>query len=141
MHEYLAGFVGGCLIGVAAVLLMATQGSVLGVSGIVSRLLPPVARDWDWRAVFILGLLVAPTSVMLLAPESLDVMLVDNLALLIAGGLLVGIGTVLGNGCTSGHSVCGISRFSKRSFIATVVFMLFAIITVYLVRHILFGDY
>lgn len=136
MHEYILALLGGAMIGLATIMLMATQGKILGVSGILSRLLPPKSNEADWRISFVLGVLVAPVLTMLVTGYRPDVDITNNLPLLIIGGLLVGLGTVLGNGCTSGHGVCGLSRFSTRSLVATVIFMLTAIITVWVMRSV-----
>lgn len=136
MSDWLLALLGGCCIGLAAVLLMATHGRIMGISGIVSRLLPPVAEDWMWRVVFILGVVVTPIVLLLLTGTPLARSMTDNNLLLIAGGLLVGLGTVIGNGCTSGHGVCGLSRFSVRSMIAVCTFMFSAFLTVFVLRHV-----
>ncbi|MFT4726441.1 MAG: putative membrane protein YedE/YeeE [Granulosicoccus sp.] len=138
VHEYIPALLGGTMIGLAAVMLMATQGSILGVSGILSQLLPPKSKDADWRISFVFGVLVGPVLTMLVTSYRPTVDITNNLPLLIIGGLLVGVGTVLGNGCTSGHGVCGLSRLSTRSLIATTVFMITAIITVW-VKHSVTG--
>lgn len=136
---------GGMLIGLAAVILMAANGRVAGVSGIVARLLPPSADRSGWLAGagFVFGLLVAlPLSHWLKMPISSQLATVDlspELWLLGAAGLLVGFGSVLGNGCTSGHGVCGISRLSLRSVLATVTFMVTGFASVYVLRHVIGG--
>ena len=127
---------GGAMIGLAAVMLMATQGSILGVSGILSQLLPPKSSAADWRISFVLGVLVAPILTMLITGYTPTVDITSNLPLLIIGGALVGVGTVLGNGCTSGHGVCGLSRLSTRSLVATAIFMITAIATVWAMRSV-----
>ena len=137
MHDFILALLGGAMIGLAAVLLMATQGSIMGISGIASRLLPPVSTDWQWRLAFLAGVLVAPLLATLITGEQPVIDISNNTVLLVIGGLLVGFGTVVGNGCTSGHGVCGLSRFSTRSLIATGVFMLFAFLTVFVSRHVL----
>ena len=124
------------MIGAAAVLLMAAQGRIMGVSGIVKELLPPIAQDWQWRVVFIAGVVLAPIVALLLTGNFPEVTITKSPIVLAIGGLIVGVGTSLGNGCTSGHGVCGISRLSMRSIVATGGFMLTAIITVYIVRHL-----
>ena len=134
MHEYFLALLGGAMIGLAAVMLMATQGSILGVSGILNNLLPPKSSTADWRISFVLGVLVAPILTMIFTGNAPKVDITSNLPLLIIGGVLVGFGTVLGNGCTSGHGVCGLSRLSTRSLVATVIFMITAIITVWVMR-------
>lgn len=131
---------GGCLIGLAAVLLMFTSGRIAGVSGFVSRLLPPYEdRQMPVRLTFVFGLLSAPLlySAASGSPLALDV--TSNVPLLIAAGLLVGIGAVLGGGCTSGHGVCGTARLSVRSLVATPVFVATAMIAVFIARHVLGG--
>ncbi|UPY35619.1 YeeE/YedE thiosulfate transporter family protein [Sediminicoccus sp. KRV36] len=133
-----ASLLGGALIGVAAVMLMATQGRIAGVSGIAVRLLPPYAdRELAGRLAFILGIIAAPL-VVLLATGTAPIPIIEaGPALLVLAGLLVGFGSVWGNGCTSGHGVCGLSRLSMRSLVATLSFMATAMITVFLTRHIL----
>jgi uncharacterized membrane protein YedE/YeeE len=137
MHEYLLALLGGAMIGLAAVILMAAQGSILGISGILNQLLPPISPDLDWRITFVIGVLLAPVITLLITGYQPTVEITDNLVLIIAGGLLVGVGTVLGNGCTSGHGVCGLSRLSIRSLVATLIFMITAIATVWFMRSIL----
>ena len=129
---------GGALIGLAAVMLMASNGRIAGVSGIVSRLLPPAAeREGRGEGLaFVVGLLLALPLWWMLAAEPPPLTLVGGLPLLIVAGLSVGFGSALGNGCTSGHGVCGISRLSIRSIVATCVFMLTAVVTVYTLRHV-----
>ncbi len=128
---------GGMLIGLAAVIVMACHGRIAGISGIVSRLLPPRI---DSAAVpvsiaFIGGLLLAYPLLRSLGMQA-EQTVSGNLPVLVVAGLLVGFGASVGNGCTSGHGVCGISRLSGRSIIATLTFMLTAFVTVYLARHV-----
>jgi uncharacterized membrane protein YedE/YeeE len=134
----LASLLGGALIGASAVMLMATTGRIAGVSGIAVRLLPPYADgELAGRLAFILGIVVAPL-VVLLATGTAPVPTIEaGPALLVLAGLLVGFGSVWGNGCTSGHGVCGLSRLSMRSLVATLTFMATAIATVFLTRHLL----
>jgi uncharacterized membrane protein YedE/YeeE len=132
----LASLSGGVLIGLAAVLLMALNGRIAGVTGILAGVLPPAAPGWTWRAAFLAGMVIAPLLVQLAAgpaPFSVPV----PLAMLVAGGVLVGAGVTFASGCTSGHGVCGLARLSKRSLAATVTFMAMAVATVFIVRHIL----
>lgn len=129
-------FAGGLLIGVAAGWLILGEGRVLGASGLLGGLVAPRAGDWPWRLAAVIGLILAPLLARLLfaaAPPAVEA----NVATLMVGGLLVGIGTRLANGCTSGHGVCGIARLSPRSLAATAAFMAAGFLTVYLVRHIL----
>jgi len=133
-----ASLIGGALIGASAVMLMAAKGRIAGVSGIAVRLLPPHADDeLAGRLAFILGIIVAPL-VVLLATGTAPVPTIEgSTALLALAGLLVGFGSVWGNGCTSGHGVCGLSRLSVRSLVATLTFMATAMATVFLTRHLL----
>ncbi|KAF2406656.1 YeeE/YedE family protein [Pseudomonas antarctica] len=134
----LSAWVGGLLIGSGAVLLILFNGRIAGISGIVGGLLRPVTGDVAWRAAFVLGLLMAPVAYQLVAP--LPAVQIDaGYPLVILAGLLVGIGTRYGAGCTSGHGVCGLSRLSRRSVVATLVFMSAGFITVYVVGHLLGG--
>jgi uncharacterized membrane protein YedE/YeeE len=129
---------GGILIGAAAVLLMAFTGRIAGVSGFVSRLLPPYADDQTpVRLAFVAGLLAAAPLYTLLTGAGVPHTVTGSSALLVAGGLLVGFGTVTGSGCTSGHGVCGIARLSPRSLVATASFMATGIATVFVARHLL----
>jgi uncharacterized membrane protein YedE/YeeE len=133
----LASTVGGLLIGFSAVLLMLSLGRIAGVSGIASRILPPAAEDWGWRLAFVIGIVAAPVLVRLTADEPIRQTVSSSLLLMAIAGLLVGFGSVLGSGCTSGHGVCGISRLSARSIVATATFMAVAIATVFVTRHII----
>jgi uncharacterized membrane protein YedE/YeeE len=134
----LASMLGGALIGAAAVALMATMGRIAGVSGIAVRLLPPYADDGlAGRLAFVLGIVVAPLVAGLVTGQVPLPQIETGAPTLAVAGLLVGFGAVWGNGCTSGHGVCGLSRLSVRSLVATAVFMATAIATVFLTRHIL----
>lgn len=131
---------GGALIGFAAVLLMAASGRIAGISGITARLLPPY-RDADFlgRLVFVAGLVAAPL-VYMGATGHPVAQTVGNAPLLMTfAGLLVGFGSVWGNGCTSGHGVCGLARLSPRSLVATLTFMATAVATVFVTRHVIGG--
>ncbi|SIO23943.1 hypothetical protein SAMN05443247_03050 [Bradyrhizobium erythrophlei] len=134
----IASLAGGALIGLAAVMLMAFSGRIAGVSGIAARLVPPfVDRELAGRLAFLAGLVAVP-SIFLLATGQFPAQSIQTggLVLMIAG-LLVGFGSVWGNGCTSGHGVCGISRLSIRSLVATMVFMATGFATTFVVRHLL----
>ena len=127
--------VGGLMLGVATVILLLGVGRIAGISGIFSSLLKP-KRVEMWQVLFIAGLIVSPLLYRLVKPlPVLDIS--TSIPLLIAAGLLVGFGTRLGSGCTSGHGICGNARLSPRSMAATVTFMLFGILTVYIGRHVL----
>jgi uncharacterized protein len=133
-----AGALGGVLIGLAAVILMASAGRIMGATGIFRGLLTTNFDEaFRWRLVFIFGLLIGTAWTGLFTGAAHSISFVANNYVIVIGGVLVGAGTTLGNGCTSGHGICGIARFSKRSVVATCVFMAVAIITVFIVRHIL----
>jgi uncharacterized protein len=134
----LAGLAGGVLIGLAAVLLMGGIGRVAGISDIFGGLLTAMPDSGaSWRAVFIAGLILGSLAVVALGGFDLDSFwFPPSLLVMAAGGLLVGIGTKLGGGCTSGHGVCGLARLSGRSMTATVTFLVVAIVVVFLTRHV-----
>ena len=129
---------GGMLIGLAAALLWRANGRIAGISGITAGAWSAPAWERGWRACFLLGLIAAPVA--LAASFGPPAMAIDApVARLIVGGFLVGFGTRLGGGCTSGHGVCGIARLSKRSIVATCVFMAAGAVTVFLIRHVAGG--
>ncbi len=130
---------GGMLIGLAAAAFLLINGRIAGISGIIGGLLRPTAGDRAWRLAFVGGLLAAPLLYQLFAvlPEA---RIEAGWPILIVAGLLVGIGTRYGSGCTSGHGVCGLSRMSPRSLVATLVFMGAGFATVFVVRHLLGGS-
>ncbi len=133
-----SSLVGGMLIGLSAVLFMLLNGRIAGVSGIAGGLIAPVAGDWQWRLAFVLGLICGPLVFMALGGQLPDIQFpVSSPFALAAAGLIVGFGTRLGGGCTSGHGVCGVSRLSPRSIVATVAFMFTGFATVYIIRHLL----
>ena len=128
--------IGGVIIGIAAAMLALLNGRVAGISGIIGGLLRPSFPDFTWRAAFVAGLLVAP--VLYATVATLPPIVVESgYPVLAIAGLLVGVGTRYGAGCTSGHGVCGLSRFSLRSVVATLVFMIAGLATVYVVRHVI----
>jgi uncharacterized protein len=131
--------IGGALIGLAAVLLMLFNGRIAGVSGITDGLFNPRTADRAWRAAFVVGLIAAPLAAALVGHAIPMPQMPVNYGLIAVAGLLVGFGTRLGNGCTSGHGICGIARLSPRSITATMVFMIAAIIVVALMRHVIGG--
>tara|TARA_B110000495_G_C22717067_1_gene421411 strand:+ start:260 stop:697 length:438 start_codon:yes stop_codon:yes gene_type:complete len=137
----IASLLGGALIGLSAVILMASHGKVAGISGIVSRILPPVVdtKGMPQGLTFISGLLLVPSLWFAVFGQAPVTAISSNIMLLGVAGILVGFGSVLGNGCTSGHGVCGISRLSGRSMIATVTFMVFGVVTVFILRHLVGG--
>ena len=127
---------GSIIIGIAAALLLLLNGRIAGVSGVLGGLLHPLKGEVSWRLAFVLGLIVSPIVYTLFTPLPPSRVGAD-VNMLIAAGLLVGLGTRYAAGCTSGHGVCGLSRFSLRSLVATLVFMAAGFITVYVTRHVL----
>jgi uncharacterized protein len=134
-----SALLGGCLIGLASVLLMALTGRIAGISGIFGGLLNFRGDDRDWRIAFIAGLNLAPLIAGWIGYAMPTPKLPASWTVIIGAGLLVGFGTRLGGGCTSGHGICGIARLSSRSIVATIIFMLAAIATVSVTRHVLGG--
>jgi len=127
---------GGVLIGVAAAMFVLLNGRIAGISGVIGGLLKPMPGDVAWRAAFVIGLIGAPLVYLLFS--SLPRPQIDaGFGALVAAGLLVGIGTRCGSGCTSGHGVCGLSRMSPRSLVATLSFMGSGFVTVYATRHLI----
>jgi uncharacterized protein len=134
----IASLLGGLLIGLAAAILWLANGRIAGISGILGNLPTARAGDVVWRIAFLAGLIVAPLGYAALAGTPI-IRLEASAPILIAGGLLVGFGTRLGGGCTSGHGVCGVARFSPRSIVATCLFMAAGFITAFAMRHIVGG--
>lgn len=135
----IASTLGGVLIGLAAAMLMYFNGRVAGISGILSGLFEPLEDTGGWQATFVGGMLFGGLAMWLLEPSAFAVDIQRSAATIAAAGFLVGFGTRLGSGCTSGHGVCGLARFSKRSLVATATFMFFGGVTVYVVDHLLGG--
>ena len=133
-----ASLIGGLLLGVASAAFILINGRILGISGILGGLLPPKVGDISWRVAFLLGMLAAPTVFMALVPAGFasEPRIDAGFWTVIAAGLLVGIGTRYASGCTSGHGVCGLSRLSPRSLVATLSFMGAGFFIVYIVRHV-----
>jgi uncharacterized membrane protein YedE/YeeE len=131
--------IGGALIGLSATLLMLLTGRIAGISGIVGGGLNFASGDKGWRVAFVAGLLFAPLLASVLGYPMPAPQMPASWTLIIAAGLMVGLGTRLGGGCTSGHGICGVSRLSTRSFIATAIFMFTAIVVVALTRHVFAG--
>lgn len=136
----LSALAGGLLIGLSAALLIALLGRVAGISGITGALLQvptwSSVKQWGWRLAFILGMVSAPLVWQLFTPLP-DMQMPSNPLVIIVAGLLVGFGTRMGSGCTSGHGVCGLSRLSVRSLAATITFMATGAITVFVIRHVI----
>ena len=131
----ISAIMGGLLIGTGAMLTLWTNGRIAGISGILSGAMFPKQQGTLWRLLFIAGLLLGG-AVSAIASGGLEVITQASPLMTVIAGLLVGFGTRMGSGCTSGHGICGIARFSQRSFVATGTFMLAGFITVYLVRHV-----
>jgi uncharacterized membrane protein YedE/YeeE len=132
----IASLIGGAMIGLSAVLLMATHGRIAGISGIAVRMLPPyLDKDAMGRVAFIIGIIAAPLLYATVTGAWPPMTIAGGTGLMVVAGLLVGFGSVWGNGCTSGHGICGLSRLSVRSLVAVVTFMITAAVTVYITRH------
>ena len=131
-----AALAGGVLLGLASALFVLLNGRILGISGIVGGLLRPRAGDLGWRLAFVLGMLVAPGLYWLVVGPT-QPRIDATWGMVVMAGLLVGVGTRYGSGCTSGHGVCGLSRMSPRSLVATLAFMGAGFVTVFLIRHAL----
>ncbi|HVI02923.1 MAG TPA: YeeE/YedE family protein [Enhygromyxa sp.] len=134
----LASTLGGMIIGLAAAVMLAFNGRIAGISGILGGFLE-AGEGWSWRGLFLLGMVLGGLGLLAFAPSVMPGAAIDSLPLLIGAGLLVGFGTRLGGGCTSGHGICGISRLSVRSLIATILFMAAAMITTFVMRHLIGG--
>ncbi|MCZ2496460.1 YeeE/YedE family protein [Xylophilus sp. Kf1] len=132
----LSSLAGGALVGIAAAMFVLLNGRIAGISGILGGLFKPTMDDFAWRVAFVLGLLGAPVAYAMFSNFPRPEIDAETGALVLAG-LLVGIGTRYGSGCTSGHGVCGLSRLSPRSLAATLVFMGAGFVTVYVTRHLL----
>lgn len=131
---------GGLLIGLATVSLMASHGRIAGINGIVNGILTTrFSQDWAWRAAFLAGMIASPLVMLGLTGNLPQISVPSSPMLLVAGGFLTGIGATFGSGCTSGHGVCGMSRLSARSIVATLTFMATAGIIVFLIRHVIGG--
>ncbi|HAS6231915.1 TPA: YeeE/YedE family protein [Vibrio vulnificus] len=126
---------GGILLGISALTMLLVNGKVAGISGILTGLLTPKSRDFAWRLMFVVGMVSGGVLAVTFGAASASVALPTSGVLIAAAGLLVGIGTRLGNGCTSGHGICGIGRLSKRSIVATAIFMAVAAMTVFVRLH------
>jgi uncharacterized membrane protein YedE/YeeE len=140
LMQFAAPLAGGLLIGASALLLLAANGRVLGVSGIFNGIfLNNTPGDRGWRVAFVVGMVLSGLAMSYAMPGAIAPTPLRSLGATAVAGLLVGVGTQLGSGCTSGHGVCGIGRGSKRSIVATITFMATGILTVTLIRHLLGG--
>ena len=136
----LSALAGGILIGLSAVLLLTVNGRIAGISGILHGLVAPEKPDdLDWRILFLAGLIAAAFLYRLLNGMDNSIVLEASIPIVGVGGILTGIGTAVGSGCTSGHGICGIARGSSRSLAATISFMLVGVITVFILRHVIGG--
>jgi uncharacterized membrane protein YedE/YeeE len=133
------GLAGGALIGLASAVLLLFNGRVAGVSGILGGLLSPAPGDIGWRLTFVLGLVAGGLAATALIPGAFDYGITRSQAAVIGAGVLVGFGTRLGSGCTSGHGICGVSRLSARSIVATLTFMATGTLTVLVINRLLGG--
>jgi uncharacterized membrane protein YedE/YeeE len=136
MHNFtpIASLLGGMLIGLSASAMLLLDGKIAGISGILAGVLKPVRGDTLWRVCFLAGLLAGGILLRIFFPSAFDFGIIRPLPMLIVAGLLVGFGTRLGSGCTSGHGVCGVSRLSPRSLVATATFIFTGALTVYLLK-------
>jgi uncharacterized membrane protein YedE/YeeE len=139
MHPFVLALAGGILIGLSASFLLLFNGRIAGISGIVGGLLSPSNAEFGWRGAFVGGLIAGGFLLKGFFPQTLGAPVMSGLGLPVLAGLLVGVGTRVGNGCTSGHGVCGLARGSTRSLAATLTFMACGGLTVFLVRHVLGG--
>ena len=131
-----SALIGGALIGLSAVLLLWLNGCLAGISGILGSALRVARGDILWRLLFLAGLILGAGAYLLFAPLSFELRQGYPVALLAIAGFLVGVGTRMSGGCTSGHGICGMARFSRRSIVATLIFMLTGILTVFVLRHV-----
>jgi uncharacterized membrane protein YedE/YeeE len=138
MHSFtpIASLLGGILIGLSASAMLLVEGKIAGISGIFAGILRPIRDDIAWKMSFVAGLLVGGLFLRMFVPTAYDFGIVRSYGVLALAGLLVGFGTRLGNGCTSGHGVCGIGRLSSRSMIATATFIASGAATVFMFNHL-----
>jgi len=136
----IASLIGGLLVGFSASAMLLLNGRIAGVSGIVGGLLAPARNDVGWRAAFVIGLITGGALLQFFSPQLFQIAIDRSIVVFAVAGFFVGFGARLGSGCTSGHGVCGVSRLSPRSLLATGVFMSVGAFTVYLVSH-LFGGW
>lgn len=135
-----AAIIGGVLIGLASVLLMATNGRIFGATGILTGFFSPASSsDWAWRAVLLAGMATGPLAFFVFTGHLPAIQVPISTLQMVVGGVIVGLGVTYGAGCTSGHGVCGMARLSPRSIVATVTFMAATFATVYVMRHVIGG--
>lgn len=133
-QDWINALLGGAIIGISVSLMLLLNGRVTGISGIINGILSPMKGDASWRVLFVFGLFSGGIILKLMVPEKFSAGLQTETWTVVAAGLLVGFGTVMGSGCTSGHGVCGISRLSVRSIVATLTFIIAGVLAVYLFR-------
>lgn len=138
-HSFTLALIGGIVIGISVTMMLLFKGRVTGISSIIYGIMAPMEKEWYWRVSFVAGLIAGGFLLKVFYPSTFVIETDRQSVHLIIAGLLVGYGTLLGNGCTSGHGVCGISRLSVRSITATLVFILFGILATYLMRIIIVG--
>lgn len=131
--------IGGALIGLAAIGLLLANGRIAGISGITAGVLHPKKENTLWRVLFIAGMLFGAFLILWFHPASMEIRIDVSNAAILLGGFLVGIGARIGNGCTSGHGVCGVGRLAPRSIVASITFFGLAVLTSYLIRHVIGG--
>src|ERR1700684_2014591 len=138
MHNFtpLSALIGGILIGLSAAAMLLLEGKIAGISGILAGVLAPSKGETEWKVAFVGRLLAGGVLLRISLPTACDCGIIRPYGVLMLAGLLVGFGTRLGNGCTSGHGVCGISRIPPRSMVATLTFIASGVVTVYLVNHV-----
>ena len=132
-----SALLGGGLIGLSAGLLLMTTGRITGISGIIAGMLVPASDGRLWRGLFVAGLIIGCGLVRLVSADAVPITIAASSGELLVAGLLVGFGTRLANGCTSGHGICGVSRLSPRSIVATLIFMASGALTMFIMRHLL----
>lgn len=140
LATYLPSLAGGAIVGLGAAVLLLFNGRIAGISGVVSGLLTPKPGDMAWRWVFVAGLVLGGFALLVLQPESMAISVPRSLPTVVVAGLLAGFGARLGSGCTSGHGICGVSRLSPRSLLATVMFTVAGAGTVWAARAVLGGS-
>lgn len=135
----ITGLLGGALIGLSVTMMMLFVGRITGISGIFGGLVVPQRGEVAWRVTFVAGLVSGGLILRVFYPQAFPVQLDSSMVLVVMAGLLVGFGTRMGSGCTSGHGICGLARFSQRSFVSVFTFIATGAVAVYLLRHILRG--
>ena len=133
----ISAIIGGLLIGISSTLLLLSNGRIAGISGIAGGLTKFRNNDTSWRIIFLVGLITGPAIYRTTGGSLEGIEIIDSIPIIIIAGFLTGVGTTMGNGCTSGHGICGLARLSPRSFIAVAIFLGFAILTYFVTRHVI----